>query len=253
MCTLTVRFTPEGDYPLVISANRDELYSRASVSPEMIETDPLIFAPRDMGAGGTWIGINKYGLLAAITNVWVETDGGGMSPGPEGDRSRGFLTVDVLHSKNLEQAAEMLYENITKFQYQYFNLLIASSKGLAVFTHSGKFEGGEISDSTTVINNKPYQRSDGGQSAILPFPKTENDRKSWIKDIQSSLSRHPEVCKHSDLYGTRSSQIAAISRRNEKSITPLLPDRFWFADGSPCKTPFSDLTQHISWNHVKLD
>jgi|TARA_B100000315_G_scaffold258691_1_gene311709 hypothetical protein len=253
MCTLTVRFAPEDDYPVIIAANRDEFYNRFSAMPAIIETDPLIFAPKDMEAGGTWIGINEYGLLAAITNVWVETDSGGMSPGPDGDRSRGLLTVDILHSKTLEQAAEMLHENITKFQYQYFNLLIASNKGFAVFCYTGKLEGGEISDSATVINNQPYQRLDGSQSTILPFPKTENEERGWIKNIQSSLSRHPDICKHLDLYGTCCSQIIAISHRNETSISPLFPDKFWFAGGSPCETPFADLTQYISWNHVKLD
>ena len=253
VCTLTIRFSPEDDYPLIIAANRDELYSRPSVMPAIIESDPVFFAPRDIEAGGTWIGINEYGLLAAITNVWVETTGGGMSPGPGGDRSRGLLTVDILHSKTLKQATEMLHEKIAKFQYQYFNLLIASGEGLAVFTYAGKLEGGGISASSAVINNQPYQKSNKSQSTILPFPKTGNERHRWVKDVQSSLSKHPEVCKHSDPYGTRCSQIIAISRRNENSITPLSPDRFWFADGSPCKTPFADLTQHISWNHIKLD
>ncbi len=60
---------PDSDYPLVVAANRDEFYHRPSTSPTAICSDPLIVAPRDLEAGGTWFGVNGKGLVAAITNI----------------------------------------------------------------------------------------------------------------------------------------------------------------------------------------
>ena len=86
MCTLAIYFRMLPDYPLVVAANRDEQYDRPSAPPQRLDTVPTIIAGRDLRAGGTWLGINRHGLLAAMLNRRIN---GGL-PAPDA-RSRGLL------------------------------------------------------------------------------------------------------------------------------------------------------------------
>ena len=40
---------------MVFAANRDELLDRAWAGPRPLASDPLIFGPVDLVAGGTWL------------------------------------------------------------------------------------------------------------------------------------------------------------------------------------------------------
>src|ERR1041384_4950216 len=56
MCTLALYFRQFENYPLVIAANRDEHFSRATAGPQIWPTNPRIAAGKDLVAGGTWLG-----------------------------------------------------------------------------------------------------------------------------------------------------------------------------------------------------
>jgi uncharacterized protein with NRDE domain len=68
MCTLALYFKVFTGYSVVVAANRDEHYERPSAPPSIIGGSPTIVAGRDLRAGGTWLGINEYGLLVGILN-----------------------------------------------------------------------------------------------------------------------------------------------------------------------------------------
>ena len=69
---------------IFLAANRDEELARPSLPPE-IETigGVRMLAPRDLRAGGTWIGANDRGVFSFITN---RTDS---TPAERAGRSRG--------------------------------------------------------------------------------------------------------------------------------------------------------------------
>ena len=57
------------DAPLLVAANRDELYTRpAEVLTVLRDRGPRILGGRDAVAGGTWLAVNSDGVLAALTN-----------------------------------------------------------------------------------------------------------------------------------------------------------------------------------------
>src|ERR1051326_337155 len=68
MCTLALYFRQFENYPLVIAANRDEHFSRATAGPQIWPTNPRIAAGKDLVAGGTWLGVNARGTAAGIVN-----------------------------------------------------------------------------------------------------------------------------------------------------------------------------------------
>ncbi|MCP4236515.1 MAG: NRDE family protein, partial [Aestuariibacter sp.] len=78
MCLILIALQQHKDYPLVVIANRDEFYARPTRAAHWWDDEPDIFAGRDLTAGGTWLGINRRGRFAAVTNF---REPGAMSPG----------------------------------------------------------------------------------------------------------------------------------------------------------------------------
>jgi len=68
MCTLIICRNAFRHFPLVVAANRDEEFERSAEPPRIWEGSPKMLAPVDPITGGTWWGVNEYGVIAAITN-----------------------------------------------------------------------------------------------------------------------------------------------------------------------------------------
>jgi uncharacterized protein with NRDE domain len=127
MCLILFAWQQHPDYPLIAIANRDEYYARPSRDAYWWE-DTDIFAGRDLEAGGTWLGVNRRGHFAAVTNV---REPGGMQPGT---RTRGELTRDFLAGSN---DAETYLQKIAPCDQDYagFNLLLGDSSGLWFYSN----------------------------------------------------------------------------------------------------------------------
>src|SRR2546422_8171485 len=80
MCTLIAfwRSVPGND--LVIGMNRDESSMRPADPPSILEGTPVIVAPRDRQAGGTWVGASGTGLVVALSNRPGRTSATARSP-----------------------------------------------------------------------------------------------------------------------------------------------------------------------------
>ena len=69
MCIAYIRFQPKEDAALFIAANRDEFHARPTAFAGIWEDSQDIIAGRDLEAGGTWLGTNRQGGAALITNI----------------------------------------------------------------------------------------------------------------------------------------------------------------------------------------
>lgn len=159
MCLLAVAYNRSDQYPLVVSANRDEFYARPSEALHWWP-DEQILAGRDLEANGTWMGVSRTGRFAAVTNIRRGTT---LKPDA---RSRGLLVSEFLYSDgSAEHWAETLKH--TLHLYNGFNLLI--------------FDGATL----LYINNLDNQitRLDQGVYAMsnhlldTPWPKVEHARR----------------------------------------------------------------------------
>ena len=91
MCTVVLLIRPGHAWPLVLAANRDEMLDRAWDPPAGHWPDrPGIIAGRDRSGGGTWMGVNRDGVVAAVLNR-----PGSLGPAA-GKRSRGELPLLAL-------------------------------------------------------------------------------------------------------------------------------------------------------------
>jgi uncharacterized protein with NRDE domain len=127
MCLILFAWQQHPDYPLIVIANRDEYYARPTRSAHWWE-DTDIFAGRDLEAGGTWLGVNRRGRFAAVTNV---REPGGMTPGK---CSRGELTRAYLEGSD---NAETYLQGLAQRDQHYagFNLLLGDTRDLWFYSN----------------------------------------------------------------------------------------------------------------------
>ena len=68
MCLLSVAWQSSSDFPFIFAGNRDEYHARSSAAAGWWDDQPAILGGRDLVAGGSWLGINKKGRVAVVTN-----------------------------------------------------------------------------------------------------------------------------------------------------------------------------------------
>jgi len=130
LCTLVLLRRPGTDWPLIIGANRDEMIDRKWQPPARHWPDrPEVVAGRDELAGGSWLGLNDFGVVAGILNRF-----GSLGPAP-GQRSRGELVLEALDHADALTAGEALAE-IEPKAYRTFNLIIADNRDAVWLRHA---------------------------------------------------------------------------------------------------------------------
>src|SRR5882762_10402851 len=131
MCTLVILCRPGHRWPVLIGANRDEMIDRASKPPGRHWPDrPELVAGRDILAGGSWLGLNDWGVVAAVLNRH-----GSLGPAP-GQRSRGELVLEALDHADAVSAANAL-SHLDPAAYRTFNLIIADNRDAFWLRHAG--------------------------------------------------------------------------------------------------------------------
>ncbi len=121
MCTVVILRRPGHDWPLIFAANRDEMTGRPWLAPGRHWSGRAeVVAGRDELAGGTWLGLNDWGVVAGVLNR-----PGSLGPDPA-LRSRGELPLDALEHAEAAVAADAMAA-IRPESYRSFNLVIADS------------------------------------------------------------------------------------------------------------------------------
>lgn len=250
MCTLTLGWRVFDGAPVVVAANRDERLGRPSEPPAVIGSDPAVFAPQDAEAGGTWIGYNEHGVLAAVTNRWVEVPGGG-------ERSRGLLVRDVLEAASTHEARGIVDDALATHTYDGFNLVVAERGGATTpgkptalyFEWDGDLDVRRLDPGVHVVVNvgidgeyfEPERDPDRGpeqadnatglRESLSPGP--EESVSAWRSRAADALGDHDHgVCVHEPDrgFGTRSSSLFTLFADGSADVR--------FADGPPCETAF---------------
>ena len=131
MCTVVLLRRPQAPWPLLLAANRDELQSRPWRPPARHWRDrPDVVAGLDVQAGGSWLGVNDDGVVAAVLNRV-----GSLGPAA-GKRSRGELVLEALDHADAAAAAKALAD-LDPEAYRPFNLLIADARDAFWLRHAG--------------------------------------------------------------------------------------------------------------------
>ena len=146
MCTVTIHRT---ETSLLVTMNRDEARFRAPEIPprEQFGRDKPIkwLGPIDSQAGGTWFGVNEYGVHACLLNRYLPNDS--LIYNLSGERpSRGQIIVELL-ARGLERdALAWVNEALDPKPYPSFWLIVAGPHK----THSFAWDGQVLERQTHV-------------------------------------------------------------------------------------------------------
>lgn len=153
MCIIFVGNQIHPDFPLIIAANRDEFHQRPTAPTTYWGTSPQILAGKDIEAGGTWMGIQQNGYIAALTNIRNK-----ITP-PVNPISRGHIVTRYLNAP--DEYANELEQHAHNFDG--FNLLYGPWQQLCWFNN-------EINQPTLLSKGIHGLSNDGLNT---PWPKVE--------------------------------------------------------------------------------
>lgn len=239
MCTLILAWQVFDDAPVVVAANRDELYERPSEPPRKRNWEVPVVAPKDERADGTWLGYNEHGVLVAITNRW-------QGENVTGERSRGLLVRDALAYESAEAATRFVERELDGRTYDGFNLVIADAAaailveydrgrtvtnlepGVHVVVNVGADGNYDIPDARAEVATTQAENADAVVRALYPEPGETSS--AWLDRAGAVIADHDYgVCIHRDGFGTKSSSLIRLGEGIRE---------FQFADGPPCETAY---------------
>ena len=197
VCTLLFFYRVFDGCPIVVASNRDERYRRRSSIPKILSHSPLVWGGMDLEAGGTWMGVNEFGLWAGIANQHDER------PGDTALRSRGFLCMDVLKKSSCKGLNAYLQE-IEGDRYKPFFLLTADEESGFFANYNFRAEVFPLKPGLYVLTNQGLdEKSDKRRQRIFTrwghlcctnqLPRFE-DLMNLLKDHRETVQE--AVCVH---------------------------------------------------------
>ncbi len=218
MCVLICRVGPE---PL-LAANRDELYARPFSAPRPWFAATPFWAPRDEEEGGTWIGVNRAGLMAAITNRSRLEEHPGRS-------SRGHLVSGVLACADFDAAAAWLMEKLKQREYNPFQLWVAQGDRALMLAMDENLWSIDMPLEPGIHVFSNLHDPDEIDFGLAPDAGWEEIR-PILADPEPRLPRGYAVCKRAGWRGTVASALIEPGRR------------FLFAAGPPDECEYELVT-----------
>ncbi len=237
MCSLVVRFDPADPWPLRLAANRDEHPGRPWDPPDRHwPARPAMVAGRDRLAGGSWLGVNDHGVVAAV----LDRTG---SLGPvAGKRSRGELVPEALDHVEATAAVRAL-AHLDPWTFRPFNLLVADPTRAFWLRSDGRelrvrplgpgvhmLTGRELDDPACprIRRHLPLFRT-----AAPPEPEApacSDWRLLLAAHVAAGDDPRHGMCLHGEDFGTLSASLLLVDRDGRA---------LWhFAAGPPCRTAF---------------
>src|SRR5215469_4497661 len=255
MCLLIAMSGVVADAPLIVAANRDERLDRPAVPMTVLrDHGPRILGGRDQLAGGTWLAVNEYGVVAGLTN---QPSANGRDPSK---RSRGELPLAFAGYATAEEAVAAVTETLNAANYNPCWMLVGDRSALffiGIASH-GEPEVEELGPGLYVLENAPLlprsakaqfvteligsaraQQTDqgaagtvaaletvlGNHQPAIPEPRTDAAGRVWPPAVTAA-------CVHADGYGTRSAMTVTVPLSGVPSVR--------VADGRPCENELRD-------------
>lgn len=233
MCLLAIMNRVAEDAPLVVGANREEVFARGGEPPRIMTGPTRVLCGTDPKAGGTWLGVNQHGVLAAITNRIK-------SSLPVRPRSRGLLVRDLLACASATDALNLACRELSSNQYAGCNVLVADIQRVEVLQAGDWLRVRPLTPGIHVVTNHDVNSaSDPRTRHALDWLErrpcqTADECLSILQELCGQTDQ-PPICLRGDDRGTVSSTLIALTPNLQRG-------RFLHAQGPPDRTPFEDLS-----------
>ncbi len=169
MCLCLFSINEHDEFPFILLANRDEFRKRPAAKANFWTDKPNVLAGRDLEGMGTWLGTNKSGSIAFLTNYRHPDYFNRKGP------TRGTLVSDFLAQKNDPEVYLNAIHNPD--DYNGFNLVIGNAKQLFYYSNvEGKIqrlEAGTHGLSNAFLNTS-WPKVDDGKRKLNEAVKTNN-------------------------------------------------------------------------------
>lgn len=231
MCVLAIQYKTIPTAPILVAHNREENFDRPTQAPKIQSGKPRAICGIDRKAGGTWFGVNQYGLFVAVANRPKD------NPPPE-PRSRGLLCRELLGQANAQDAAEELrggaYDGANYF-------CVDADYGYVVYG-GNHVEAVELTPGLHIMTNGNIDnRKDERQEYVrrqLTLQKVDS-AVAFLAIASRAFSRKPDAQGRHGLvmtggdYGTVSSTLLSLPERIQNAV-------FQYASGPPSETTYDD-------------
>lgn len=187
MCLVAFSWQVHPDYPLLISANRDEFFDRPTAPLHQWESG--IYAGKDLRGGGTWMGFHPSGKWSLLTNY---RDFHRTHPG---EISRGKLVQNYLERSI---GPEAYLESVHQDQHRYdgFNLLVSDGQKLFYLSNYGsgiqEIQPGIHGVSNGLIND-PWPKVELAKNQLAELISSETTNDTLLSILKSPLTHPPET------------------------------------------------------------
>ncbi|TYP75803.1 NRDE family protein [Aquimarina intermedia] len=176
MCTVTLIKKPNKGF--ILTSNRDEIINRETLAPKSYrDNDHKLIYPKDMLAGGTWIGMSDNNSMVCLLNGGNDRH----ISKPPYRLSRGVVVKDLLRAGNL-------LERLRSFDYQGvepFTVIAAQWKGEHEF-YELVWDG--VQSNITSLDASTYIWS----SATLYDQNAKKTRELWFNNFLKQKDTSPE-------------------------------------------------------------
>jgi uncharacterized protein with NRDE domain len=230
------------DCPVLVAANREESYARPGTPPELWPGDTPFVAGRDPQAGGTWLGVNSHGVLAAVTNRAKRP--------PAAPRSRGLLCRDLLACRTAREAHDRALAELAQHPYAGCNVLAIDTRDGYVLHADDVLQSIPLLQGIHIVTSRDLNDTSDHRIAhaidqlarlntlnTITLPACFERLPALLRDHGGP--DHPPICLHAGDRGTVSSAIVALARRPHAS-------RWLHAQGPPCAAPFEDYSHLLA-------
>ena len=247
MCTVVILRRSGDDWPVLLAANRDEMIDRPWKPPARHWPElPGVVAGLDQLAGGSWLGVNDHGVVAAMLNRQ-----GSLGPAA-GKRSRGLLTLDALAYEDAAKAT-LVITGQDPGAYRSFNMIIADARSvhwLRLEDGADLIEAMDVPEGFSMLT--AYDLNDARSGRIRThLPKFEETRlpdpdkgkwSAWEKLMQSRDGggdgvENDMLIESTIGFGTTSSSFIALPSAKHARATPT----WLFAAGRPDRAPYESV------------
>lgn len=161
MCLIFFALNCHTEYSLILAGNRDEFYNRPTEIAHFWNTNPELFAGRDLKGGGTWLGVQKKGRFAALTNIRD------MASIKENAPSRGNVVVNALTSESTQEDFISRLDEKSE-SYNGFNLLTFENRKMLHYSNQSKI----------ITEVEPGIHGISNADLDTPWPKVQTAKKS---------------------------------------------------------------------------
>ncbi len=237
MCILAILYRVAKNTPILVAANREEFYSRPSQAPKIQSGKPRVICGVDREAGGTWLGVNQFGLFVAVANrrkLFV----------PPQPRSRGLLCRELLGFATAKEAAQHAANELSTGRYAGANYICADAKYAAVVHGGDKVEVVELQPGLHLLS--------GGNVDDMSDPRHEFVyRMLTLHKLDSPVTflavASRVFARPADSYGRRGVVIVGPEFGTVSSALISLPKKiqqaiFQYSSGPPNTHPYEDLS-----------